>query len=240
MSDFFEIFNPGWRHTREQKDLEKIFVLEADKGGSGPVPLDLDSGAVVLRVPAGTAGGRAYAEPMDTPLAPQPDEKDWTFVLDRPCPECGYVAADVDVQQLPELVRAAAAPWADVLVRPDVAARPEPQVWSPLEYGCHVRDVLRVFAGRVELMRSQDNPRFPNWDQDATAVEDRYWEQQPSAVAAELAAAAELNATAWAGVTAAEWTRPGTRSNGSRFTLESLGRYQLHDLRHHLADVGVR
>lgn len=51
MTGFFEIFEPGLRHQREQKDLEKILVVEADKGGSGPQPLDLDSGSVVLRVP---------------------------------------------------------------------------------------------------------------------------------------------------------------------------------------------
>ncbi len=53
MSNFFEIFNPGLRYKREQDDLEKILVVEADKGGSGPQPLDLDSGSVVLRLPPG-------------------------------------------------------------------------------------------------------------------------------------------------------------------------------------------
>ena len=51
MSDFFEIFNPGLRYKREQDDLEKILLVDADKGGSGPEPLDLDSGSVVLRLP---------------------------------------------------------------------------------------------------------------------------------------------------------------------------------------------
>lgn len=51
MSDFFEIFQPGLRFKREQEDLEKVLIVEADKGGSGPRPLDLDSGSVVLRVP---------------------------------------------------------------------------------------------------------------------------------------------------------------------------------------------
>ena len=81
---------------------------------------------------------------------------------------------------------------------------------------------------------------FPNWDQDATAIEDRYWEQDPVAVAAELQAAAVAIAASWAGVGAAEWDRPGTRSNGSRFTLDTLGRYFLHDIVHHLHDVGGR
>jgi hypothetical protein len=234
MSDFFEIFNPGLRHTREQLDTEKMLIVEAEKGGAGPEPLDLDSGSVVLRMPA-----RAYPEPMQTPLAPEPDEKDWTFVLERPCPECGYLAAGVDAHELPALVLAATAPWAAVLARPDVAERPAPAVWSPLEYGCHIRDVLRVFTGRIELIRTQDNPRFPNWDQDAAAIADRYWEQAPVTVSTEIADAAQANAAAWATVAEDEWPRPGTRSNGSEFTLDTLGRYLLHDLRHHLHDVGV-
>jgi hypothetical protein len=137
-------------------------------------------------------------------------------------------------------VLAETTPWTQVLAGPNATVRPAPQVWSPLEYACHVRDVLRVFNGRVELIRTQDDPQFPNWDQDATAIEDRYWEQDPTAVAAELREAAGIIAAAWASVRDDEWGRPGTRSNGSGFTLESLGRYFLHDIAHHLNDVGAR
>ncbi len=234
MSDFFEIFNPGQRFTRQQLDAEKMLIVESDQGGTGPPPLDLDSGSIVLRMPA-----HAYPEQMETPPVPEPDDKDWTFVLCERCPECGYRADDVDAHDLPGLVRQAAAPWADVLARPDVRTRPQPHVWSALEYGCHVRDVLTVFTGRVELVRSQDDPTFANWDQDETALTQRYWEQDPATVAAELASAAERNAAVWAEVTEPEWSRPATRSNGSRFTLDTLGRYMLHDLRHHLHDVGA-
>ncbi len=106
-----------------------------------------------------------------SPEVPQPDDKDWTFVLERPCPECGFVAAEVEITELPALVEAAAAPWGEVLARPDAAVRPAPRVWSPLEYGCHVRDVLVLFAERAELMQREDDPLFGNWDQDATALE---------------------------------------------------------------------
>ena len=47
--------------------------------------------------------------------------------------------------------------------RPDVAVRPDPLVWSPLEYACHVRDVLRLFTDRAVLIRAQENPLFANW-----------------------------------------------------------------------------
>jgi hypothetical protein len=110
-------------------------------------------------------------------------------------------------------------------------------VWSPLEYGCHVRDVHRTMRARVLLMLEQDEPTFANWDQDATALEERYADQEPAGVADELAAAAEAAAQAYEQVGAAAWDRPGLRSNGSRFTVASLGRYHLHDVVHHLHDV---
>ncbi|MGC3994921.1 MAG: DinB family protein [Propionicimonas sp.] len=232
MSDLFGIFNPGYRHAREYLDVEKMLVVDSEQGGTGPEPLDLDAGTVVLRMP-----GPAYPEPMQTPAVPEPDDKDWTFVLERPCAECGFLAADVDAHELPGLVLAATAPWQDVLAREGVRQRPDPLVWSPLEYGCHVRDVLRIFTERNRLIRTEDDPRFANWDQDATALEDRYWEQDPATVASELAAAADANAAAWTDVAEEEWSRPGTRSNGSVFTLDTLGRYMLHDLVHHLHDV---
>lgn len=182
---------------------------------------------------------RTYPGCVNEPLAPDPDDKDWTFVLERPCPECGFVAADIDVAQLPDRVAAAVAPWPEVLARPGCAVRPAPQTWSPLEYACHVRDVLVLFAERAELIRHEDDPLFGNWDQDATALEQRYWEQDPRVVADELALAARVNAAVWASVSADEWSRPGRRSNGSVFTLDSLARYFLHDIEHHLHDVGV-
>jgi hypothetical protein len=92
---------------------------------------------------------------------------------------------------------------------------------------------------RVLLMLEQDMPTFANWDQDATAVEERYGEQQPAGVADELAAAAEAAADAYDRVVGAAWDRPGLRSNGSRFTVASLGRYHLHDVVHHLRDVAA-
>jgi hypothetical protein len=57
-------------------------------------------------------------------------------------------------------------------------------------------------------------------------------------VADELAAAAGDVASAYAGVTGPGWDRPGRRSDGSVFTTASLARYHLHDVEHHLADVG--
>jgi hypothetical protein len=174
-----------------------------------------------------------------TAMSITPDTKDWTWVLERPCPECGFESAAHEVPDLPGLLEQTAATWAQVLGRGDVAERPEPGVWSALEYACHVRDVHVLFAARVRLMLDEDAPTFANWDQDATAVERDYGSQDPEAVATELVAAARQVAALYATVTGATRGRRGLRSNGDEFTVESLGRYHLHDVVHHLHDVGA-
>lgn len=167
----------------------------------------------------------------------EPDTKDWTWVLQERCPECGFDASQVSDDDLPALFRANAAAWLPVLAEDDAAVRPADNVWSPLEYACHVRDVHRVFLARVQLMLSEDDPRFANWDQDETARESDYGSQDPATVAGELTEAAEQVVAAYAGVTGEQWQRSGMRSNGSVFTIDTLGRYHLHDVVHHLYDV---
>jgi hypothetical protein len=186
----------------------------------------------------GTRGGSVASVVSDPDITP--DTKDWTWVLERACPECGFDTRLVAPRDLAEVVRANAAAWQAVLLRPDVDARPSPGVWSPLEYACHVRDVFRVFTRRLELMLTQDDPLFENWDQDATALEYDYRSQQPAQVADELTHAGAAAAAAFAAVPDDAWTRTGRRSDGARFTVETLGRYFVHDPVHHLWDVGGR
>ena len=167
-----------------------------------------------------------------------PDTKDWTWVLERPCPECGFDTQGFPVEAVPGMIMANTAAWQAALDgASDARARPEPSKWSPLEYACHVRDVFRLYDQRLELMLSQDDPLFPNWDQDETAVADRYGEQDPAEVAAELRQAAFAIAGRFEGVTGDQWQRTGARSDGARFTVETFARYFVHDPVHHLYDV---
>lgn len=178
------------------------------------------------------------AVPPSSPSdAIEPDTKDWTWVLEQPCGECGFDPAAVEVRGLADLIHANTRGWYGALDGRDAADRPDPQTWSKLEYACHVRDVHRIFAERVRLMLESDDPQFANWDQDVTAVEDRYAEQDPAVVAVELIEAAAEVAAVYAGVGEDQWDRGGRRSNGSVFTVASIGRYHLHDVVHHLHDI---
>jgi hypothetical protein len=119
----------------------------------------------------------------------------------------------------------------------DPRRRPDPLVWSPLEYACHVRDVFALATYRVGLMLDEDDPLFANWDQDATALEDDYAGQDPDAVTADLALRADEFAAALSAVADDQWQRTGRRSDGATFTVESFARYLIHDPVHHLTDV---
>jgi hypothetical protein len=168
-----------------------------------------------------------------------PDTKDWTWVLERTCPDCGFEAGGVAATDVAQHVLDNAAAWPAVLARPGVAARPSDDRWSDLEYACHVRDVFRLAELRIGRMLTEDGPVFANWDQDETAVEDRYAEQDPAVVGPELREAAERLAALLQGVDTAGWERGGTRSDGASFTVATFARYVIHDPVHHLYDVGV-
>jgi hypothetical protein len=169
-----------------------------------------------------------------------PDTKDWTWVLKRPCNECGFDASGVENGDIPRLIRANAAAWPVELARSAVATRPNASTWSVLEYAAHVRDVFRLYQLRLDLMLETDDPLYPNWDQDATAIEERYNEQDPVVVARELVAAAETLAASFDALPAESWSRPGRRSDGAVFTVSSFARYLAHDPVHHLWDVTAR
>jgi hypothetical protein len=167
------------------------------------------------------------------------DTKNWTWVIDRPCPECGFDAANYSDAAIAPAIRDNAASWPAALDRADVRVRPNDSTWSALEYAAHVRDVLTVYRERLRLMVETDDPLYPNWDQDASAVADAYNEQDPAVVVGQLAERAAELADAFVALSPEEWSRPGRRSDGASFTVSSMAKYLTHDLVHHRWDVSV-
>lgn len=170
-----------------------------------------------------------------------PDSKDWTWVLERRCGECGLDTRRVGPSDVAGMLRSNSAAWVAVLAGGStVRQRPAPGVWSPLEYACHVRDVFKLYDERLQLMLTEADPLFPDWDQDETAVIERYSEQDPALVATQLATAAGTLAARFDGVHGEQWERRGRRGDGAHFTVATFARYFIHDPLHHFHDVTGR
>ena len=166
---------------------------------------------------------------------------DWTWVLERQCDECGYEADSLKRDELGPRVRAIGGAWRETLGRGAAVHRlrdDDDRTWTPLQYGCHVRDVFELFEERSrQMLKKRKPPTFKDWDQEHEAIKSDYANQEPDKVAYDLALAAGKYADLLDRVHDDEWDKEGIRSDGPRFTVESLARYMLHDVEHHLWDA---
>jgi len=158
-----------------------------------------------------------------------------------PCAECGYEYDSLDHLQICHQVDSLALEHRLLLTSAPsqrLRAHPRPDSWSALEYGCHVRDVLRFQRDRVILAQTAPTPRFESMRRDERAVEDCYNEQEPARVAEEIVAAAARLTRALAGLTEAGWLRTGLYPwpEPQVRTVEWIGRRTAHELAHHLFD----
>ena len=139
-----------------------------------------------------------------------------------------------------------AADWREFLVTADddyLRTNPEPGVFSPIQYGAHVRDILRVYGDRVLLAIAEDDPTVPTWhpSEDEWA---RYNTLEPEALAGDLEAQAErlagildaLDDDAWSRTVVREALVSGTDAV-YRFTVAGIASYAVHEAHHHLLDA---
>ncbi|SLM92553.1 MULTISPECIES: DinB family protein [Brevibacterium] len=173
-----------------------------------------------------------------TEHAPPPaetDTRDWTFVIDEGCEQCGY--APHDPATTAQRLLALPSRWNAVLRRDDAAVRPRDGVWSPLEYAGHSRDLAIALGERITAMLDAQNPTFADYDGEAEAVRGEFWAADPAQVAREIEQGTGASAAVFDRVTDGDWDRTGQRSDGFTFTVATLSRYLVHDLEHHLHDV---
>ena len=117
-----------------------------------------------------------------------------------------------------------------------VRRRPEPSVWSALEYTAHVRDMLEWMADAIRRMNHEREPTVDWFDPDERALADRYNDQDPVRVLDGLTAAADRLAVVLRDVDAGDWGRLGDFLWGSRDML-TMARNAVHEGAHHLRDV---
>jgi hypothetical protein len=166
--------------------------------------------------------------------------------VDGHCDECGFDYDTGDLQgtvtllirQSAEcsmaLTKAAAGPDADV-----VRIRPEPEVWSAIEYACHVRDVLEIQRLRIAQCLAEDRPVYAPMDRTRRAKELKYEEQDPMEVAAALMRFAREFGAAARVLTPPQLGKLGLYNYPVRAP-RSLGwiiRHTAHEIQHHRQDI---
>lgn len=155
--------------------------------------------------------------------------------------ECGFEYDPASVPEVSALTRGHAAEYAALLAGDGrgLRQRTAPDVWSPLEYACHVRDVLLAQRERVLLARRVDTPALEPMGRDERVEHDGYNEQQPADVARQLDDAALLFANVLDRLTGADWDRTIIYNFPQRQErpLRWLALHTLHELRHHLLDI---
>ena len=157
------------------------------------------------------------------------------------CDECGYDYNDVERGEVAARIRGFGPLYAEALAGAGdtLRTRPAPAVWSPLEYVCHVRDMLRTQNARIALALEHDTPEFVPMGRDQRAIDDRYNEQDPIAVVGELTTAADELASTLESLDADGWERTGVYTYPTREvrTIEWIGRHTIHEGIHHLMDI---
>jgi hypothetical protein len=157
------------------------------------------------------------------------------------CPECRFTYGALSRPQLIAGLGACGSEIASQLVGDNarLCARRRPDEWSPLEYACHVRDVLLMQRDRLYVALVEDEPSFKPMYRDQRVAFDRYGEQIPSQVGVQVVMAATLLAHAFAGLSDAQWSRPLMYGfpGPSRRDVEWVAHHTLHEGIHHTHDV---
>jgi len=156
------------------------------------------------------------------------------------CDACGFRGSRYDNASLIAALRQLGPSWRTVLddAGSELRVRPEPQVWSAIEYAAHSRDITALHAFGVEQALTFHEPVYPAIVADdlIDAAAASYIGDDPEAVADALDAhACRLARTATdAGEQA--WQR-GLTIGDERSTVRRMLEHALHDSLHHVDDV---
>lgn len=162
------------------------------------------------------------------------------FAEDHTCERCGLAYPSLDIDTSLGLVMESTAMLAALLPsveEPALRRRPSPQVWSAVEYACHVRDVLLTYAVRVHRGVVEDRPALDPMYGDWRAERFGYATMPLDVLLVELPAAATGFAAEVRAVPDDAWDRTVVRRPTEVRTVRWLVRQAAHECVHHLADV---
>src|SRR5262245_55805525 len=101
------------------------------------------------------------------------------------------------------------------------AAKGGDEGWSVVEVVCHLRDAEERAYERVRLMRDEDNPFLPGYDQDAWAIERNYAAADLRQALADFQRFRSLHLADLRALAPGDWARPGRHEEQGDITISS-------------------
>jgi hypothetical protein len=155
------------------------------------------------------------------------------------CDACGFDGARFDDAALLAALRSLGPSWRALLSKSGdgLRTRPQPEVWSAIEYAAHSRDITALHAFGVEQALTIDEPSIPSIDNDLVdSVAGTYGDADPDEVVDALETHANHLAELADTAGTANWSR-GFTIGDDRIEVRRLLEHALHDSQHHLDDV---
>jgi hypothetical protein len=157
------------------------------------------------------------------------------------CNECGFLYSSVPPDSVAEQLRSFPARFAVALndSNDHLYERPRPEIWSAIEYTCHVRDPFLSQRERLYLTLVVDVPGFAPMYRDQRVEFAHYNDEPVEQLLDELYFAAGLIGNAFAGLQEDQLSRtcvynyPVSRERSVLWP----GRHTVHEGEHHLMDV---
>jgi hypothetical protein len=156
------------------------------------------------------------------------------------CDACGFSGSTYDSESLVAALRGLGSRWRRLLAGagPELRIRPEPDVWSAIEYAAHSRDITALHAFGVEQALAGEEPVYPAIMADdliETAAAD-YIDDDHEAVVDAISTEAGRLADMAAAAPIDDWEL-GLTVGSERMTVRRLLEHALHDSLHHIGDV---
>ncbi len=155
---------------------------------------------------------------------------------------CGFAWDEVDPSQIGRRIVRGADEIAELITSGlNADVRRSSEIWSPVEYAGHVRDVLLNIRDRLVVAVNEDNPLCKGLFGTPRIDLGLYVGDEPDVVAEELRVAASLFARTWDRIP--DVLRDRTMVYGyprvTNRNLRWVAAQALHEVEHHLSDIRV-